>query len=48
MLQNIVGIGIGSGSNPLTLLNAKFASLVIFWKQDGKYCSIFQRVQKDF
>jgi len=43
MLQNWVGNGIGSGSDPLTLSKFKSVNLVIFWKQDENSSSIFER-----
>jgi len=48
MLQNWVGNGIGSGSDPLTLSKIRFVNLVIFWKQDGNSSSIFQDKKNDW
>ena len=41
MLQNWVGNGIGSESDFLTSSSIRLVNLVIFWKQDEKYFSIF-------
>ena len=47
MLQNWVGNGIGSGYDPLTSFKYRNVNLVIFWKQDGKSSSIFQKIKKN-
>ena len=42
MLQNWVGNGIGLGSDALALAKFKSVNLVIFWKQDGNFSSIYK------